>query len=367
MKSSLLILTAMAALSVSMHAAGQNALEKEMDDFARDFFRAHPEAAGELRARAAREKMIKDAKSSRILELNKATEKKLRRRDEVVRPNTYADALTRLKSLNSKDPQIAFLLKYAEKEKIKTAEKLLAFRLAQRLYIKAITDAADTVNKHLAIILAKYSDYKKANNGKAPANLDALKLPEECKKFVTTQGEKTDWIYFGHLGALLKTKDSHVVIATPAPLGSLRPCGLDNGHVIGFENEQIKSQLDKIAKAIKEGTTAPGGANNNHPAASALAGLMKKYRIYKELNNDNEPSSLADLNLGDEHKQYTDPASGEKSDWIFLGKSSRISIGNGIKVVVVSPKAHAGFRLVGLSNNKMSTVKEAEIGPLLKK
>ncbi len=94
---------------------------------------------------------------------------------------------------------------------------------------------------------------------------------------------------------------------------------------------------------------------------------MKKYRIYKELNNDNEPASLADLNLGDEHKQYTDPASGEKSDWIFLGKSSRISIGNGIKVVVVSPKAHAGFRLVGLSNNKMSTVKEAEIGPLLKK
>ncbi len=367
MKSSLLILTAMAALSGSIHAASQNALEKEMDDFARDFFRAHPEAAGELRTRAAREKMVKDTKSSRILELSKATEKKLRRRDEVVRPDRYTTALTRLKSLNSKDPQITFLIKYAEKEKMKMAEKLLAFRLAEHLYKQAVTHAAGTVNKHLAIILAKYSDYKKTNNGKAPAKLDALDLPEECKKFITSRGEKTDWIYIGHLGARLKTNDSHVVIATPEPLGAIRPCGLDNGHIISFENEQIKSHLDKIVESAKNGATAQGGGGNNHPAAGALAGLMKKYRIYKELNNDKEPSSLADLNLKNEHKQYTDPASGEKSEWIFLGKSSRISIGDGIKVVVVSPKPHAGFRLVGLSNNKISTVKEAQIGPLLKK
>ena len=357
----------MAALSGGMHGASQNALDKEMEDFARDFFRAHPEAAGELRTRAAREKMVKDTKSSNILELNKDTEKKLRRRDEVVRPDRYATALTRLKSLDSKDPQITFLIEYAEKEKIKNAEKLLAFRLAERLYMKAAADAAGMVNKHLAIILANYSDYKKANNGKAPANLDALKLPEECKKFITSQGDKIDWIYIGQLGARLKVKDSHVVIATPEPVGASRPCGLDNGQIVSFENEQVKSHLDKIVASIKGGATAQGGGDNNHPAAGTLAGLMNKYRIYKELNNDKEPSSLADLNLKDEHQQYTDPASGEKSAWIFLGKSSRISIGNGIKVVVVSPKPHAGFRLVGLSNNKISTVKEEQIGPMLKK
>lgn len=354
----------------SVQAARQNALEKEMEGYARDLFRAHPEAAGDDKPRDAAEKMYKEAQQEKLLELTKADEKKLRKREEMVGGGMYTTALNELKSLNSKDPKITFLIKYAENPKIKADEKLLAYRLMQHHYKTGAEQAARDRSKRLATILTNYTAYKKDHGGKAPASLADLNLPKDCQKFTNSKGEEVDWIYIGHLGPALKTNNTHVVLAEPEPLGDGRVCGLDDGNIVTFKNSQIQPHLEKLAHAKSGqngGTNENGGnANGGQPVAEgALAGFMKKYKIFKELNNNKEPTSIDDLNLAEEDKKYTDPASGKKIDWIFLGQSSRISAGGDIKVIVVAPMAHNGGRLAGLSDGKVVRIEESQIAPLL--
>ncbi len=366
--SPLLILATLSLCITTTHAARKNALQKEMEHYARELYRAHPEAAGDKKPREAREEDIKDAQNAHVLDLTKADEKKLRKRQDMVGPGMFSTALKDLKALNSKDPKITFLIKYAEKEKIKPAEKLLAYRLIQHHYKKAAAKAARERGKRLAIILSKYAAYKEANDGKAPASLDDLDLPEDCKKFTNSKGEKVDWIYIGHLGPRLRTRDSYVILAEPEPLGEARVCGLDNGRVINFRNSAVQEQLEQIVKAMKDGTaTRGGGGYAPHPAATPLSSLMKNYMVYKNNNDGKGPASLDDLDLTEEEKQYKSPASGEKSDWIYLGDASKIMVKDGIKIVIVAPKAHAGTRLCGLSDGRVTTVKDSQIAPLLKR
>jgi len=76
MKKILITLAVMALFAGVTQAARQNAVDKEMEDYARDLFRAHPEAAGDDKPRDAAKKMYEDAKQNRLLELTKDEEKK---------------------------------------------------------------------------------------------------------------------------------------------------------------------------------------------------------------------------------------------------------------------------------------------------
>lgn len=373
----ILVTLAITALFVGVtQAARQNAVDKEMEDYARDLFRAHPEAAGDDKPRDAAKKMYRDAKQLKLLEVSKAEEKKLRKREEMVGKGMYSTAIDQLKALNSKDPKITFLIKYAENPKIKSDEKLLAYRLMQHNYKKAADDAARERSNRISTILAKYTAYKESHDGKAPPSLGDLDLPEDCQKFTNSKGEEIDYIYIGHLGPRLKTNNTHVVLIEPEPLGTARVCGLDDGNVVNFKNSAVQGHIDKIVKSMNDGTAPSGGGGGGGDGkagggqaapAGALAGFMRKYKIFKELNNDKEPSSIDELNLADKDKKYTDPGTGEKLDWIFLGSSSKISAGEGIKVIVASPKPSGGSRLVGLSNGKVVTIKESQIAPMLNK
>ena len=371
MKHTITTMATVAMILTSATTMAANPLEKEMEDYARDFYRAHPEAAGEDKVRDARQKMYNEAKQHRLLELTRDEEKKLRRRQDLIGKGNYNSTLGELKALNSQDPKITYLIKYAENPKIKGDEKLLAYRLMKFNYQRAAAQAAEDRSKRIHTILSQYTAYKQNNDGKAPASLDDLDLPEDCKKFTNSKGEKVDWIYIGHLGARLQANNSHVVIAEPEPLGSARICGLDSGEVARFNNKSIQPQLEKLAKAKGDGSGAANPDGNNagdgeSAAGSALAGLMKRYRIYKELNNNKEPESIDDLNLSDKDKKFTDPKTGEQLDWIFLGKNSRIQAGDGLKVIVVSPRAYNNYRLAGLSNGKVVKIPESKIGPMLK-
>ncbi len=374
MKKILITLAVMALFAGVTQAARQNAVDKEMEDYARDLFRAHPEAAGDDKPRDAAKKMYEDAKQNRLLELTKDEEKILRKREEMVVAGRYSAAIDQLKALNSKDPKISFLIKYAENPKIKSDEKLLAYRLMQHNYKKAAVDAARARRIRITTILTKYRAYKDSNDGKAPPSLGDLDLPEDCQKFTNSKGEEVDYIYIGHLGPRLNTNNTHVVLIEPEPLGDNRVCGLDDGNVANFKNSQVQPHIDKIVKSMNDGTAPNSGGGGDGKAgggqaapAGALTGFMKRYKIFKELNNDKEPSSIDELNLADKDKNYTDPGTGEKLDWIFLGSSSKISAGEGIKVIVASPKPSGGSRLAGLSNGKVVTIKESQIGPMLNK
>ncbi len=211
MKKILITLAVMALFAGVTQAARQNAVDKEMEDYARDLFRAHPEAAGDDKPRDAAKKMYEDAKQNRLLELTKDEEKILRKREEMVVAGRYSAAIDQLKALNSKDPKISFLIKYAENPKIKSDEKLLAYRLMQHNYKKASVDAARARRIRITTILTKYRAYKENNDGKAPPSLGDLDLPEDCQKFTNSKGEEVDYIYIGHLGPRLNTNNTHAV------------------------------------------------------------------------------------------------------------------------------------------------------------
>ena len=210
-------------------------------------------------------------------------------------------------------------------------------------------------------ILKKYADYKAANN-KPPASLDDLELPENCKKYVNSKGEKVDWIYIGHLGARLRSENSHVVLATPEPLGDVRLCGMDNGTIARFRNGSIQEPLEKLAGAKKGGSINTGATTATSPA---LAAVMKKIALFKDLNNEKLPESLSDLELDDAHRNYTDPATGEKNPWIYLGNKSKFKVKDA-KVIILAPKGHKGRRLAGLSNGKIVALNDKAITPHLK-
>lgn len=352
-------------------AARQNALEKEMEDYARDFYRKHPKAAGDKKIRDAREDLYKKAKAEQVLELTKKQEKKLRKREDLVTDGAYKTALNQLKSLNSKDPDVTFLIEYSEKEKIKPAEKLLAHRLTLNTYKKAEAKAIEDRSKRMYAVMAKYTEYKSAN-GKAAGSLADLNLPEDCKQFVDpATGNKSDWIYIGHLGARLKSSDSFIVLAEPLPLGDSRVCGLDSGKIVKFKESSIKEHLEKLAKTPagegsddKKTSVSSGG---NHPGIPALKQLMKKYRIYKQLHSNTGPKSLSDLDLTADEKQYQDPDGGAKSDWIFLGEKSKIKGQDGVAVVIVAPKPYQGNRIAGLSDGRHVTIPDESISKHLPK
>jgi len=371
MKKYLMLALTLLVCTAPAHAARGNVLEKEMEDYARDFYRAHPDAAGDKKTREAREDLVKKAKSDQILELTKDQEKLLRKRDDVVTDGAFKTALNKLKALNSKDPEVTFLIKYSEKEKIKPAEKLLAHRLTEKIYEKAAAKAGEARGKQMFAVMAKYSEYK-ATNGKAPASLADLDLPDELKQFTNpATGEKSDWIYIGHLGPTLKTGDSHIVLAEPEPLGDARVCGLDNGNIVNFKDSAVKGHLEKLSKsAPNKGagpTTAPAGKQVDHPGLANMKTLMKKIRIFKELYNGRLPATLAELDLTDDEKQYTDPDGGAKMDWIYYPKKSPFKTNTGEFFIVISPKAYKGNRMVGLSNDKVVSIPDGKIAPHLKK
>lgn len=345
------------------HAARQNALEKEMEDYARDYYRKHPEAAGDKNKRDAREELVKQAQSDRVLQLSEKQAKMLRRRKDVVTDGSLKTAVGNLKSLNSKDPEIAFLIEYAGQKKLKPAEKLLAHRLAVHRYQKAMAKAAADRTARMQAVMAKYTAYKAAN-GKAPGSLAELNLPDDCRQFIDpATGKKSDWIYIGHLGARLQAGESFVVLAEPVPLGSSRVCGLDNGKISPFKDSQIKEYLKKLVKAAADGGgAAPAvGAGGNHPGLPALESLMKKYLAYKQRHNNTGPDTLSELELTAGERQYSDPDTGEKSDWIFLGEKSRLKGQDGVALVIVSPKPYKGVRIAGLADGRQVVVADAAI------
>ncbi|MFK7911245.1 MAG: hypothetical protein AB8F34_11695 [Akkermansiaceae bacterium] len=359
------ILTAFITSGLSFAATSRKMVD-EMEDYVRDLIRAHPEVAGDKKKKEARADMVKEAGQNRVFEVTEAEEKKLRRRKDMMKDGEYKAALENIKSLNSKDPKITFLIKYAEEKNIKGVEKFLAYRLIKFNYASAAQKVSHEREKRMATILKLYVDYKAANS-KPPASLEDLKLPEDCKKFVDSKGNKIDWIYIGHLGPRLKANNSHVVLIEPEPLGDIRVCGMDTGEVVRFQNSSVEAPIKKLVDAMDKGDVKPAGVESGSSAASpALSAIMKKIALYKDLNNNKMPGSLNDLTIDEKHKVYKDPVSGEETPWIYLGVKSRIQVNKELKVIIVAPKAHNGKRLAGLSDGKIVALNDKQIAPLLK-
>lgn len=344
-------------------AAPSEKLMREMEDYVRDLVRAHPEVIGDKKKKEYREDAVQSAGRDGVFELSESDAKKLRRRKELIKDTDYKKTLKEMQSLNSESPEITFLIKYAEQERIKAVEKLLAFRLMKRAYGQAAEEASNRLGTQMTAILNAYTQYKKEHN-KAPASLSELNIPDNAKKFINSKGEKVDWIYIGHLGEVLRAEGSHIVLAAPEPTAGNRMCGMDNGKILPFKNSAIEKHLNEVVQNAQNGTLTPAGGNNL--SSEALTAVMKKIDLYKDLNNENLPGSLDDLKIDDAHKNYTDPASGDKTPWIYLGSSSRIRVNENTKVIIVAPKEHQGKRLAGLSNGKIVTLDEKQIAQALK-
>ena len=350
----------------SAHAATSSKLVDEMEDYVRDLIRAHPEVIGDKKKTQAREAMVNNAGQQRVFELTEDEAKLLRRRKDLVKDSDYRATLEKMKALHSKDPEITFLIKYAEQEKIKSAEKLLAYRLMKLDYAQAAEKVAAHRSKIMHTILKKYADYKAANS-KPPQSLHDLELPQECKKFTNSKGKKVDWIYIGHLGPQLKTDNSHIVLIEPEPNGDVRICGMDNGQVTRFQNNSVEGHINKLVETMKKDDTnrsAQQVATNT--SSASLMKVMKKIALHKDLYNNKLPNSLNDLKIDEADKCYTDPETGEKTPWIYLGKSSKIQGSSGVKIIIAAPKAHQTKRLAGLSNGKIVLLNDDSIAPLLK-
>lgn len=347
---------------------GENALEREMEDYARDFYRAYPDAAGDVKPRQAAANLLKKLKVNKILDLTRDQEKQLRKKEDVVSETAYTTAIENLKGLGSKEPNIMFLLKYADREDLKPVEKLLIYRLNEIYYHPAAEKSIAARKKVMSDILKKYKDYN-AEERKAPASLADLDLPEGLKQFLNPiTGEKMDWIYIGHRKRRITAHDSHIVLAEPVGSGQFRLCGLDNGKVGTYKENSISKSLEKILTTpdpIKKpgGGTAPTGS---HPEMATLKSLMKKYVTYRK-EQKKSPKALADLELSDDEKSYKDPETGDLSDWIFLGKKSPIQGKDRVPVVIVAPKGYKGKRIAGLHDGRTVSISDASISKLLER
>jgi len=240
----------LAILACAPVHARSNALEKEMEDYARDIVRAHPEVAGNLKTREARAAIYKKAKDAKILELLKIDEKKLRKKDSTVKESDYQEALNLIKSVKSKEPAITFLIKYAENPKIKADEKLLAYRLIKHEQPKLTAQINHLRKERVASALIKYTEYKENNEGKAPTTMEALELTDKEQYTHPITGEASDWIYIAHSKIRINVDGSYIVFAEPTGYGDLRVCGLDSGNTVMMKEESIKKSLEKTQAAI---------------------------------------------------------------------------------------------------------------------
>ena len=361
----IVILHTMLLTAISSAATSEKLLD-EMKDYARELIRKHPDLAGKISKKDAREALVNSAGQNGIFELGEADEKKLRRRKSVISDRNYKEMIKKIKALNIKKPEITFLIEYAEQEKIKEAQKLLAYRLMKKNYDGLARAAADQRRITISKILKEYKTYKNENK-QAPKSLEELNLNAELQQFTNSEGEKVDWIYIGHLGPILKTEDSHVVLIAPEPFGNARTCGLDSGRIVNFKNDAIEDRINQIVEGMKSGKIQPGATAGPPGTSKVLSEVMKKISIYKDLNNDKLPSSLNDLNIEEKLKSYTDPATGEQTPWIYFGKNSKIKVQENVYVIIIAPKAHQDKRLAGLSNGKIVVLPEKQIAPILNK
>ena len=167
-----------ALLTFSHAHARSNALEREMEDYARDLIRAYPEVVGEKKTREARSEIYKKAKDAKLLELSKDEERTLRKKDPMVSDADYKGALDLIKAIESKEPTIIFLIKYAENPKIKAAEKQLAYRLIKKEQPKLTNQLNHKRKDQVTRALEKYTSYKQ-EHGKAAKTLAELELMDE--------------------------------------------------------------------------------------------------------------------------------------------------------------------------------------------
>lgn len=350
-----LTLLLLSLITFSHAHARSNALEKEMEDYARDIIRAHSELAGNLKTREARLDIYNKAKKAKLLELSKEDARKLRKRDATISDDSFKEALELIKSMQSKEPQITFLIKYAENPKIKAAEKLLAYRLIKHNQT-ILTNKINHARKELvSAALSQYTDYKDSNK-KPAATLEELELRDSQQYTHPTTGEKSDWIYLAHPKIRLKTGNSYIVLAEPEGHGGIRFCGLDNGETVTMKDVPIQKSITQTQASIKKykedkaaGKTSPTTKKVPHP----IVGLMKKIKAYQNKHDGSRPSSLDDLNLPDREKQYIDPASGKRYDWLYFGDNSPLKIGGNLTVIILAPKAHNGRHVLGLSDGRV--------------
>jgi hypothetical protein len=142
---------------------------------------------------------------------------------------------------------------------------------------------------------------------------------------------------------------------------------MDNGQVTRFQNNSVEGHINKLVETMKKDDTnrsAQQVATNT--SSASLMKVMKKIALHKDLYNNKLPNSLNDLKIDEADKCYTDPETGEKTPWIYLGKSSKIQGSSGVKIIIAAPKAHQTKRLAGLSNGKIVLLNDDSIAPLLK-
>lgn len=359
----------------AVEARSNNPLQDEMEDYAKDVLRVCPELAGDKRTREAREALVTEARNNRLLELSEDQAKLLKRRKDVVNKAEFETLLEEFKSLAGEDKEAQFLLKYAEDPRIKPAGRLLAFRMMGAKKQSLVEKRAQQRSKRIHKVANLYKNYVDSK-GKAPGSLEELGLPDDCRSFSNPLTQQDmDWIYLGAGGRTFKLGNAKVVIVEPVDVNGTRMCGLENGEVSPVRNadfEKFYAKLQEDMKKPKQAQTPQGQANGKsggaggHPAFAQMQPLMRKYVAYRQLHDGEIPASLDDLNLNEEQKMFVDPDSGEKSEWVYLGRDAKLKAGKDVHVVLVAPYSVQGVSAVGLSNGKMATGPTKSIEPVLK-
>jgi len=367
-------------LTLSSTQARLNPLEREMEHYARNIIRAHPELAGGKKTRDARADIYNKVKKSHILDLSKEDAKKLRKHQSLISEASFQESLKLINSIKEKKPEVDFLAKYASRKKIKPIEKLLAYRLMEQMKPQLQRALQQDRNKSLLKVLTAYTNYKSSHDGKIPTNIEDLQLPDDCSQFVhPNTSEKSDWVYLAHPTIHLKYAQTFIIIAEPEPINGYRTCGLDNGKIVSFKEDSIANHLSSTLQRIKQAKEAPAQPpvakkqpENRQPPRQRkvskkrrtihlMANVIRKCFAYKQTHQGKFPPSLDDLELADDEKQYIDPQSGKRYDWVYYGNNSPLNAGNGVRIFIVSPKTYQGRFFVGLTNGKLGEVPEEQL------
>jgi len=83
-------------------------------------------------------------------------------------------------------------------------------------------------------------------------------------------------------------------------------------------DEKLKREEQLLIYRIIRNVTTREKSEVDSMRRKALTEVHKLIKEYKEVNNA-PPKSLADLTIPAEFKQFTDPATGKKQDWVYLG------------------------------------------------
>ncbi len=351
-------------------------MESAAEKYVKAWVRADPGMSEGKRSSEAREEAMKILKGRKVLEVDAATEKKLKKREEVVSDAQLNSGLDGIKEL--KDKETDLLRTLVASGKLKGEPRLLIHRLIsfknnelKKAKAQELSDARAAREDALRD-LYKHFKSRSAELNKPPINSTELALPEELVKF----NEDTDWLFLG--GPLRKytTKKGRLVFIEPVGDAEGKAFAItDLGNVVTLDATiYLKKVLENEAKLNKLPQPTPADekkeANKNDPSVAdeydAKVGtqLRKMLQLVAKNSKDNRKMArtLAEVGIvGDDAVSVSKDGS-QKAKWHFLGDRVKADVGNGKFVIIIAPFVGSdGSHLAVLNDGVLARLKPAQV------